>query len=282
MKTIRDGLYGLAVGDALGVPVEFNKRGTYKLTKMEGYGSWKQPPGTFSDDTSMTLATAYSIKEKKTIALEDIMNNFVAWLENGKFTPDNNCFDIGRTTLKAIETYVATGSIEKAAQTDERSNGNGSLMRILPLIFTDASNNDIANVSALSHGHEISIEGCIIYVYIGREILKGRELKDILKDLKVSQTYKRLKILDQLEESDIKSTGYVVYSLEASLWCLLKSSSYEEAVLKAVNLGDDTDTIGAITGGLAGLLYGYEAIPKDWIEALRAKNLIEGAVFENL
>lgn len=282
MRTIRDGLYGLAVGDALGVPVEFNKRGTYKLRKMEGYGTWKQPPGTFSDDTSMTLATAYAIKEKKTIDLENIMDNFVAWFRDGRFTPDNNCFDIGRTTAKALETYGRTGSLEKAAQRDERSNGNGSLMRILPLIFTDANDNDIANVSALSHGHEISIEGCIIYVYIGREILKGRDLKDILKDLEVSEIYERLKILDQLEESDIKSTGYVVYSLEASLWCLLKSSSYEEAVLKAVNLGEDTDTVGAITGGLAGLIYGYESIPKDWIETLRAKDLIEGAAFENL
>lgn len=282
MKTLRDGLYGLAVGDALGVPVEFYERGTYKVTRMEGYGSWDQPPGTFSDDTSMTLATAYAIKEKKSIDLEAIMENFIAWLKDGKFTPDNNCFDMGRTTAKAIETYIETGSLEKSAQVDQRSNGNGSLMRILPLIFTNASEDEIAKVSALTHGHEISIEGCLIYVHIGREILKGRELKDILKDLKVSQTYKRLKILDQLEESDIKSTGYVVYSLEASLWCLLKSSSYEEALLKAVNLGGDTDTIGAISGGLAGLIYGYESIPKDWIEALRAKDLIEGAIFESL
>lgn len=282
MKTLRDGLYGLAVGDALGVPVEFYERGTYKVTKMEGYGSWDQPPGTFSDDTSMTLATAYAIKEKKSIDLEAIMENFVDWLKNGKFTPDNNCFDVGRTTAKAIGTYIETGSLEKSSQVDQRSNGNGSLMRILPLIFTDANDEDIAKVSALTHGHEISIEGCLIYVYIGREILKGRELKDILKNLKVSETYKRLKILDQLEEKDIKSTGYVVYSLEASLWCLLKSSSYEEAVLKAVNLGDDTDTIGAISGGLAGLIYGYESIPKNWIDTLRAKDLIEGAVFENL
>ena len=282
MKTLRDGLYGLAVGDALGVPVEFYERGSYKVTKMEGYGSWNQPPGTFSDDTSMTLATAYAIKEKKSIDLEAIMENFVAWFRDGRFTPDNNCFDIGRTTAKALETYARTGSLEKAAQTDERSNGNGSLMRILPLIFTNANDDDIAKVSALSHGHKISIEGCLIYVHIGREILKGRELKDILKNLKLSEIYKRIKILDQLEESDIKSTGYVVYSLEASLWCLLKSSSYEEAVLRAVNLGDDTDTVGAITGGLAGLIYGYEAIPKEWIEILRAKDLIEGAVFESL
>ncbi|WP_054251799.1 ADP-ribosylglycohydrolase family protein [Neofamilia massiliensis] len=282
MKTLRDGLYGLAVGDALGVPVEFYERGTYKVTKMEGYGSWDQPPGTFSDDTSMTLATAYAIKEKKSIDLEAIMENFVDWLKDGKFTPDNNCFDVGRTTAKAIETYIETGSLEKSSQVDQRSNGNGSLMRILPLIFTDANDEDIAKVSALTHGHEISIEGCLIYVYIGREILKGRKLKDILKNLKVSETYERLKILDQLEEKDIKSTGYVVYSLEASLWCLLKSSSYEEAVLKAVNLGDDTDTIGAISGGLAGLIYGYESIPKNWIDTLRAKDLIEGAVFESL
>lgn len=282
MKTLRDGLYGLAVGDALGVPVEFYERGTYKVTKMEGYGSWDQPPGTFSDDTSMTLATAYAIKEKKSIDLEAIMENFVDWLKNGKFTPDKNCFDVGRTTAKAIETYIETGSLEKSSQVDQRSNGNGSLMRILPLIFTDANDEDIAKVSALTHGHEISIEGCLIYVYIGREILKGRELKDILKDLKVSETYKRLKILDQLEEKDIKSTGYVVYSLEASLWCLLKSSSYEEALLKAVNLGDDTDTIGAISGGLAGLIYGYESIQKNWIDTLRAKDLIEGVVFESL
>lgn len=282
MKTLRDGLYGLAIGDALGVPVEFYERGTYKVTRMEGYGSWDQPPGTFSDDTSMTLATAYAIKEKKSIDLEAIMENFIAWLKDGKFTPDNNCFDMGRTTAKAIETYIETGSLEKSAQVDQRSNGNGSLMRILPLIFTNASEDEIAKVSALTHGHEISIEGCLIYVHIGREILKGRELKDILNDLKVSQTYKKLKILDQLEESDIKSTGYVVYSLEASLWCLLKSSSYEEALLKAVNLGGDTDTIGAISGGLAGLIYGYESIPKDWIEALRAKDLIEGAIFESL
>lgn len=279
MKTLKDGLYGLIVGDALGVPVEFRQRGSYKITDMIGFGTYNQPEGTFSDDSSMTLATCHSIKEKGGINLEDIMEKFCLWYYEGKYTPFGKCFDIGNTTSQAIITYKKTRSLEAASQKDERDNGNGSLMRVLPLIFIDASDEDVEKVSALTHGHEISKEACVIYVNIGKRILSGEKLEDILQDVSLSKNYERLRYLCSLNEEDIKSTGYVLTSLEAALWCILKTSSYKDCVLKAVNLGNDTDTIGAIAGGLAGLIYGYDQIPISWIEKIKNKKLIDNCLF---
>lgn len=279
MRTLRDGVYGLAVGDALGLPYEFLERHSFEAIDMVGYGSYNQPEGTWSDDTSLTLATCDSIREFGAVNLEDIMNKFLMWLRDSKYTPYGETFGVGNTTFKAIKSFEKNRLVPTCGQKGEKDNGNGSLMRILPLAFIKSSEEDIKNVSSLTHGHPISIEACQIYIKIAKGILLGKSLESILDNIEVSELYRNLKFLSRLNEGDIKSTAYVVTSLEAALWCVLKTNSYRSCVLKAVNLGNDTDTIGAIAGGLAGLIYGYENIPKNWIIKLKRKDLIEDCLF---
>lgn len=269
---LKSAIYGFAIGDALGVPYEFRQRNTYVCNGMIGYGTWEQPKGTWSDDTSMTLATCESIKAKNKIDLNDIFNNFKLWVYKGMFTAHNELFDIGNTTREAI--------LKGSGIDDINSNGNGSLMRILPLAFIECTDEDIENVSALTHAHEISKEACVIYVHIARELIKGRNIKDILKEVKCSDIYARVPYIYDLDENDIKSSGYVVDTLEASLWCVATTTSYNGCVLKAVNLGGDTDTVTAIAGGLAGIIYGYDNIPKEWVDNLANKELIEKCLFK--
>ncbi len=257
MSKLRDAIYGFAVGDALGVPYEFIKRGIFTCTDMIGFGTWNQEVGTWSDDTSMTLATCKSIKDKGYIDINDIQNNFKKWLFEEKFTANGKTFDVGGTTHEALSLGYGLD--------DYYSNGNGSLMRILPLAFTDASDEEIRKVSAITHAHEISMSACVNYVHIARDLLNNKPY--INEELK------------NKSEDEIQSTGFVLNTLEASLWCILNSNSYKKAVLKAVNLGDDTDTTAAVTGGLAGIIYGYESIPKEWIQKLKNKKLIEECLF---
>ena len=253
MDKLKSAIYGLAVGDALGVPFEFKERGTFRCEGMTGYGTWNRAPGTWSDDTSMTLATLDSIKETGRIDPLDMKERFCDWLHKGKYTADGDTFDVGTTTRMALDRGSGLG--------DYYSNGNGSLMRILPLAFTDATDEEIRAVSAITHAHKISTDACVEYVHLARIVIDGKPIhRDEIKN----------KSMDE-----IKSTGFVLHTLEASIWCLLNTNSYEEAVLAAVNLGEDTDTTAAVVGGLAGIVYGYDNIPGDWIGGLKNKELID-------
>ena len=266
---LKDAIYGLAVGDALGVPFEFKERNSFECTDMIGYGTHDQPEGTWSDDTSMTLATCMSIKNKGSVDLTDIRSQFEKWLLNNAYTPFNEVFDCGNTCYCAIQ--------DKCGQTDEWSNGNGSLMRIIPLAFIkEISDKTIEDVSAITHAHNISKEICVKYIHIAKDILGGMNLKDAIKKETSNEFFNELL---ECNEENIRSDGFVVDSFKASLWCLLKTDSYKDCVLKAVNLGYDTDTTAAIAGGLAGIMYGYDNIPKDWIEKLQRKELIEKCLF---
>lgn len=258
MSKLRSAIYGFAIGDALGVPYEFKERFTFTCTDMIGHGTWNQEAGTWSDDTSLTLATAKSIKDKGAIDIIDIRKNFEAWLYHNEFTANGLVFDVGGTTREAIELGHGIDGFY--------DNGNGSLMRILPLAFTDASDDDIANVSAITHAHEVSKNACIEYIHIARKHVRGEKYID--------------EAIKKLDESEIKSGGFVLDTLKASLWCILNTDNYKDAVLRAVNLGSDTDTTAAVTGGLAGIIYGYDAIPKEWIDKLKNKELIEDCLFE--
>lgn len=262
---LRDAVYGFAVGDALGVPYEFKDRGL-RCTDMIGGGTWGQIAGTWSDDTSLLLATCDSIKECKGINTEDMMYRFSKWLYNAEYTARGEVFDCGGTTHRAIGNYKNGTPIERCGERSNLSNGNGSLMRILPLAFIPHTFADIFAVSALTHAHEISCKCCLNYV---SHILNiGR--------------FGKIKIADRImnrNRDEVRSSGYVCHSLEAALWCIGTSKSYTEAVLKAVDLGGDTDTIAALTGGLAGLQYGYDAIPEGWIDKLANKELIERCLF---
>ena len=270
---LKDAIYGLAVGDALGVPFEFEERGTFYCKNMVGNGTHKQPVGTWSDDTSMTLATCDSYKKIGYIDCDDIRKQFEKWLFDAKYTPFGKVFDCGYTCSEAI--------YNKCGFDDIMSNGNGSLMRILPLAFIpDISDHMIEEVSAITHAHDISKEACVIYVRIAQGLIKGMELSELIKSVvKNDSVFARLIVIGSIPEDQIKSTGYVVDTLESAIWCIMHTNSYKDCVLKAVNLGGDTDTIAAIAGGLAGILYGYENIPAGWISSLQAKNIIDNCLF---
>lgn len=265
-KLLKDAVYGFAVGDALGVPYEFKKRDTFHCTNMKGGGTWGQLAGTWSDDTSLVLATCDSIRECNGINLEDMMYKFQRWLYYAEYTARGKVFDCGGTTGRAIRRYKNGASIYGCGEKSNLSNGNGSLMRILPLAFTDADAAIIAFVSSLTHANQISINHCYKYIMSLRHIIR-------YKNLTVPED-----ILNRTRD-EVKSTGYVVDSYEAAKWCAGTSQSYSEAVLKAVNLGGDTDTIAALTGGIAGLQYGYDSIPEEWINSLANKELIERCLF---
>ncbi|WP_188988465.1 ADP-ribosylglycohydrolase family protein [Paenibacillus nasutitermitis] len=299
MGKVIDGIIGLCVGDALGVPVEFQSRAVLEqkpLTDMIGYGSHRQPAGTWSDDTSLTLCLMDSIADCGGLDLRDLADKFRKWCWNADWTPHGDVFDIGIATREAIM-RLDDRSLppEQAGGAGEFSNGNGSLMRILPLAFylKGRSFEDrvlaVTQVSSLTHRHLISVIACVIYVETAISLLNGNVMEDSLNSAKQSvvrhfsgspqlAAFDRIlkEDLKQLERAEIQSTGYVVHTLEASLWCLLHAGSYEEAVLQSINLGEDTDTTGAVTGGLAGLIYGLSGIRSNWTGQLARYDEIVG------
>ncbi len=299
-NNVKAGIMGVCIGDALGVPVEFKKREDLKrnpVTKMLEYMSWNQPKGTWSDDSSLTLCLAEELT--KGYDLEKIGQSFVKWNKYGHWTAHGRLFDIGGTTRHALARLIKGESARFSGNIFEEDNGNGSLMRILPLAFYLENENDIQKiyltvkeVSAITHGHFRSVFACFIYVIFAIQLLKGKSKREAYTyTQKVSLKYaeeqgfnpNEIELFSRIlkndiskyPEDEIKSGGYVLHSLEASLWCFLNSESYSEAVLKAVNLGEDTDTTGAITGGIAGMYYGYENIPQEWIAELVRKDDIE-------
>ena len=270
---LKAAIFGLAVGDALGVPYEFRERDTFTVTGMTSGGVHKQPKGTWSDDTGLTLATCYSIGERGGVDLADMMLDFRAWLRRGAFTVDGRIFDVGNTCGQAINMGHGLGREDKQ--------GNGSLMRILPLAFLPGiSDETVADVSALTHDSSVCKELCIIYVHIARELIQGTDLKTaISRSVSPESNYRHLLDIENFQREKIGNTEHAPVALTAALWCLSHTISYKDCVLEAVRLGGDTDTIAAIAGGLAGIMYGYRAIPKQWLMQLRGKNIIQACLF---
>lgn len=254
MPTLRDCIYGQAVGDALGVPYEFRPRGTFLCTGMARHGSHNQPAGTWSDDTSMALAICDSYRELGRIDVDDIRARFVRWYREGAYTVDG-LFDIGGTTARALDQGAgcAAGS----------NNGNGSLMRTVPLAFMDATEEEVRAVSAITHAHPTSTEACVRMVRVARALSAGESPAAVAEEIAARPV------------EEVRSGGYVLDTFDAALWCLATTSSYRDCVLAAVNLGDDTDTTAAVAGALAGIVYGAESIPPEWLDALRGKDVIE-------
>ena len=273
-KKLYDAVLGLAIGDALGVPYEFKKRGTFLCKDMVGYKTHHQPKGTWSDDTSMVLATLDSLKSNDgKIVPTDMFERFNRWLQNSDYTPFGEVFDAGIATCKALKTGKP--------QIGEYDNGNGSLMRILPLAFVPCTEDEIRAVSAITHAHRISMDACVIYVHVANRILAGENINEIIPTLQYDKPFDRLHRIDQLSAQEIKSSGYVVDTLEAALWAVShksgdagKEKSFRSDLLDAVNLGSDTDTVGAVAGGLAGIIYGLDDVA-DWIEALQNRQELE-------
>ena len=274
MGTLRDAVYGAAVGDALGVPFEFSERDTFSCSDMVGNGTYRMPAGTFSDDTSMMLATCDSIRALQgRIEPDDMRKRFVAWWRRGAYTPDGVCFDIGNTTATALD--------EGVGRAGARDNGNGSLMRIAPLAFTDATDDEVRAVSAITHAHRISTEACVCFVSILRSMVGGSTLDEAIRASKPDgERFAFLDTVTSWPREQVRSGGFVIDTLGAALWCFANTESYADCVLAAVNLGSDTDTTACVAGALAGAYYGADAIPAHWTETLRGKDIIESCLFK--
>ena len=283
---VYDCFMGVAVADAFGFPYQFHPRDSFsvKNTMIEGNG---MPAGSWSDDTSLTLATMDSITACGGIDLEGMMMNFALWLRGGEFTPFGYSFDVGGGTAKGILRYINGFDVTECGLTDYSNNGNGSLMRILPLAFVDCTLEEIAAVSALTHGNEYSIHACQIQVAIAKRLLNGEGIAEALRNVMTTkpycdfEEYKHLLNVSTMSRDDISSSGFVLHTLTAALWCLLKTTSYRECIMTAAGLGLDTDTVGAVAGGLAGIIYGStgnRGIPMMWVKGLRNRKLIESTI----
>jgi len=284
------GIFGFIVADAMGVPVEFCTREERKIDpieEMRAYGTYHQPYGTWSDDTSLTLCLLENITEG--YSLDRLAEKFIRFYVKGHLTPYGEVFDIGNSTRVAIEKMIQGERLEKCGGNTEMDNGNGSLMRVLPLAYylkempPMKKKKIIEDVSSLTHAHSRSKLACIIYVEYAINLINGNNKSDAYRqtinfidqycyeDYK-EEIYNFRRILEgniaSLMEADINSTGYVVDTLEASLWAFMTTNDYKEAILKGINLGGDTDTIAAIIGGVAGISYGISSIPDTWLQCL--------------
>ncbi len=307
-----DGMMGLVAGDALGCPVQFLSREQIKnrgpVTGMEGHGAYDMPVGTWTDDSSMALCELASINDKNKIDLDDIMERFVDWKMNGAYTPFGAAFDEGNTCSGAIYEYRTHRDVKTCGRTGEHANGNGALMRILPVCLfylnrqnrmctsDDEAIQSIHEVTALTHNHLRSHIASGLYYFMAKAIVyntANMTLKDCLRkglddgfkfysrtlsDCTEITHYASLFDMDEfacINADNICGSGYVVDTLEAAVWCLITTDTFKDCLLKAVNLGDDTDTVAAIAGGLAGLFYGYENIPEEWLAVIQRREWIE-------
>ena len=300
MLESKNGIIGAAIGDAMGLPVQFNDREYFKahpVTKMLGHMCFNMPEGSWSDDTSMTLATVDAIIKDKEINTKTIADNFVKWLKENEFTPTGKAYDVGGTCMKAVLKYArGVDKAEECGLTGEMDNGNGSLMRIIPVAYYCNAKNlpeeeiyeVVKKVSSITHGHEIAVMGCFMYVMFAINLLKGDTLDEVYQKIKVIEYGKHFsdyaiskydRIINHnigdYDVDSINSSGYVLDTLEAALWSLFNTESYDAAIIKAINLGLDTDTVGACTGGLAGIYYGLDSINEDWKKTLIKYDYIE-------
>lgn len=300
---VTDALLGVAIGDALGVPYEFSSRekmSTNPATDMVGYGTHGQPAGTWSDDSSLTFCLADALCQGYDLRL--IALKFIAWWDHYEWTAHNEVFDIGSTTSDAIVRLIQlikTNHTEELSRQklygDEYDNGNGSLMRILPLLFYIKGKDlkkqfDIVwETSALTHRHIRAAMSCMIYLNFAEKLTEGKdkvvaynetrkEISELWEEIDFDENerkhFKRL-IQNDIRATlmdDLKTGGYVIEVLESSFWFFLNRNNYRDTVLSIINLGHDTDTSAAIVGGLAGIYYSADKIPVGWLASLARKD----------
>ena len=269
---------GLAIGDALGAPIQFMRRDTYEhVTGYSAGGTYNLDPGYWTDDTSMALCLAETLLSKGSYDPVDFGDRLVRWVDEGYNSSLPKCFDIGQTTLRAISAYRRFGH-EDCGVTGEWAGGNGSIMRLAPVpIFYQEDNRLADEVSVtqgiLTHNHEVPNDGCRLLSKIIFEGIrtgdKGAALSSV-ETLRVADkiSHVRNREYEKKERDDIKSDGYVVSTLEAAMWSVWKTDNFEDALLLAVNLGDDADTVGAVAGQIAGAVYGFDGIPNEWVSGL--------------
>ncbi|KAL4770102.1 ADP-ribosylation/Crystallin J1 [Aspergillus nidulans var. acristatus] len=311
---IKGSIYGVAVVDALGGPVEFQPRGSFEpVTDYQHNFNFDVPPGTWTDDTSMTLCLARSLIDSCGVFdSQAAIRNYINWHDHGYLSATDECFDIGTATLKALKIWQryfdrfsiitiddlagregGQPEIDKALK-HEKYCGNGSLMRVSPIGLVYFNNMrealyQAAASSDVTHPYPTCAECCTIYTKLIVCAINGASKEDLaaevaatrFKDRKLEQRLGRYASLQDWQakaERDIDSSGYVISTLEAALWSFFSTSTLEGGALKAVNLGWDADTVGAVYGGLAGAFYGLEAIPSRWIEGLQKREVIEEIV----
>ena len=291
-ERIVGGIVGVVAGDALGLPVQFRSREDVRrdpVAGMRGHGTFDMPPGSWSDDGSLTLSLTLALTESGD-DLAAIADRFVRWYRDGECTPFGEAYDIGNATDESMRRLMRGVPPLSAGSDGEWSNGNGSLMRILPaaLYFARLPAAELvqrtSDISRITHAHPRSLLGCGLYARVAVDLLEGLSPDEAYRNLcalapslfagtaLAAELPRYSRILDgrlaTLEDAEIRSSTYVVDTLEAALWCLLTTADFAGAVRKAVNLGEDTDSVGAVTGGLAGLHYGLGGIPEEWRAAL--------------
>lgn len=282
----RGSLLGLAAGDALGTTLEFAPRpSTNVVTDIVGGGPFGLKCGQWTDDTSMALCLAHSLIRRSCFDPRDQMELYVSWYKDGAFSSTGRCFDIGNATASALRQFVDSGNYY-AGSTDPRSAGNGSLMRLTPVVLFFATDpyeaiHYAAESSKTTHAATEAVDACRLYAALLLGALYGEEKAQILSPnyTPADRAWEKNPLAESIRQishgsykdksrNEIKSTGYVVASLEAALWAFHNTESFEEGAILAVNLGGDADTIGAIYGQLAGAYYGETGIPFSWIKKL--------------
>lgn len=296
----RGALIGLAVGDALGASVEFQPPDSFP--EVTGY-NWGGPhslePGEWTDDTSMALALADSIWQAGW-DLNDQARRYLAWYQDGQYSVNGRCFDIGITTRSALMQFENTGNARTSGDPSEYASGNGSIMRLapVPIRYADLFPERLEELATLAadsslptHASPQCLSACRYFALVLTGLIHGLERSEVLApDWEPLERLKQLAPLHpeveqvaagsfrERQPPDIQGAGYVVQSLEAALWAFHDAADFREAVLRAVNLGDDADTTGAVCGQLAGAYWGEFGIPAEWREQLAQRELFESAL----
>lgn len=270
-------LVGLAVGDALGTTLEFSRRDSARrLDDMVGGGPFCLKPGEWTDDTAMALALADSLEACDRLDPRDLADRFVAWRDEGRYSSNGACFDIGITTTRALSRYLSDGN-PLAGSTDAQSAGNGSLMRLAPVAiryWNDPAQRQQAAAlqSRTTHGAEEAVDACVGFADLLADAISGKPRETVLGPRSFDGAETVAAILaggwGGKARHEVQSSGYVIHTLEAAIWCVGRTGNFRDAVLLAANLGDDADTVAAVTGQLAGALYGASSIPGAWLEKI--------------
>lgn len=287
---IKGTIYGGAIGDALGVPVECRTRTDVRnieFRKIENQLSF------FSDDTSLTLASMDALVESD-FKRETFMKNFTNWLYYGNYTTLGYAYGYGKGTKNAIDKFIKTNNVSNCGNDSFENNGNGALMRISPVCLALLSEEHnwntivtrLKNITALTHSHQISLLGNLIYFVFFKTLIETKDkyiAYDVMRNFDYSKWFdeKTIKNYDKIlngnyniEPSDTKNF-FVINTLECVIFCVMNNNNFKNSIECAIKLGYDTDTVAAITGNITGALYGYKSIPKSWLKSLEGKKLLD-------
>ena len=277
----RGAFLGLAVGDALGTTLEFEVRDENpRLVDITGGGPFRLPPGCWTDDTAMALALADSLLASESLDCDDLMDRFVKWWRGGEYSCTGTCFDIGITTRQALDRYRQTGD-PLAGSTDPMTAGNGSLMRLSPValrFWNDRARLDsaAAQQSRTTHAALEAVDGCRAFAKLLADAISGKPRREVLAPRSFGGAHRVAEILGGRwrgrSRDEIRSSGYVVDTLQAAVWSVARTADFRSAVLLAANLADDADTVAAVTGQLAGAIYGLVGIPEQWLGQIAWKD----------